>query len=76
MNLSRSFLEVLLRNLSPTFYLYHFTTSTTNQRHLLPLQGTFSKKDAEEMKEKLMDDAEKESAWFSKCGYQEDYGSN
>lgn len=41
-----------------------------------PLQGTFSKNDAEEMKEKLMDDAEKESAWFSKCGYQEDYRSN
>ena len=62
MNLSRSFLEVLLRNVSPTFYLYHFATSTTNQQHLFPLQGTFSKKDAEEMKEMLMNDAEKEPA--------------
>ena len=76
MNLSRSFLEVLLRNLSPTFYLYHFTTVQRTNNISFPLQGTFSKNDAEEMKEKLMDDAEKESAWFSKCGYQEDYGSN
>ena len=27
------------------------------------------------MKEMLTDDAEKESAWFFKCGYQDDYES-
>lgn len=79
MNLSRGVLEALLRNLK--FYIRYQVLNISLQVQWsnnisFPLQGILSKKDAEEIKEMSMDDAEKESAWFLKCGYQDDYGSN